>query len=640
MFAMHTRAKQIARGAADALRALRFPSVVAQSDGFNNFHVQRCFAAGPSFEYEPDYSKKHDIVRKSGVDVLHDPLYNKGTGFPHAERERLGVRGLLPPGTLSMERQAARVLDDYQYGRDFIDPSHVKDGGVTKDHTRQWKVLQELQDRNETLFYKVLLDNFSEMAPIVYTPTVGWACLNYHKLYRRPRGMFFSANDKNEMSAMIWNWPAQEVDAVVVTDGSRILGLGDLGLNGLGISIGKLDLYCAAAGFHPARVMPCVIDVGTDNEALRNDPMYMGLQHPRLQGDAYFEILDEFVEAVMSRWPKTVLQFEDFQLQYAHTLLQRYKHQHLVFNDDIQGTAATALAGVYGALKVQGTPAHGLTQQRIVVLGAGSAGMGVSTMMAQGMVKHGLDFEDAAKRFWILDKNGLITRKRPDDELSDVVRPFAAIGEDDIEGEDLLSVVKRVKPTILIGLSGAGPLFTAEVLTAMGACNERPIIFPMSNPTYRSECTSDDAQKYTGGRAIFASGSPQPDAQYEGRRICSSQANNMYIFPGLAMGAHLGQTGIITDMMMTAAAEALPKLIPQVDLDKGVVYPRLSNIRQISQHVAMDVIKIAAEEGHLSSVKAMRALANSDEALLHWIDAHMYKPKYNSLIRLPTGVLE
>lgn len=600
----------------------------------------RFFADQPTFPYEPEYGAKHDIVRKHGVDVLHDPLYNKGTGFPLSERERLGIRGLLPPGNLTMDRQAARVLDDYLYGRDYIDPSHIKDGGVTKEHTRQWKVLQELQDRNETLFYKVLLDNFTQMAPIVYTPTVGWACLNYHKLFRRPRGMYFSAQDKNEMAAMIWNWPAHEVDAIVVTDGSRILGLGDLGLNGLGISVGKLDLYCAAAGFHPARVLPCVIDVGTNNEALRNDSMYMGLNQPRLTGNAYYEILDEFVEAVMSRWPKAVLQFEDFQLSHAHPLLQRYKDQHLVFNDDIQGTAATALAGIYGALKVQGKPAHSLTQQRIVVLGAGSAGMGVSTMIAQGMVKHGLEYEDAAKQLWILDAKGLITKHRPAEELSDVQRPFAAVGDDDVEGESLIDTVKRVKPSILIGLAGAGPLFTPDVLRAMGECNERPIIFPMSNPTYRSECTSDGAQRYTGGRAIFASGSPQPDADYEGRRICSSQANNMYIFPGLAMGAHLGQTGTITDMMMTAAAEALPKLIPQVDLDKGVVYPRLSNIRQISQHVAMDVIKIAAEEGHLSSVKAMRALANSDEALLHWIDAHMYKPKYNSLIRLPTGVLE
>eukprot|EP00891_Asterochloris_glomerata_P006016 jgi/Astpho2/6016/Aster-03973 len=546
-----------------------------------------------------------------------------GTGFPYSERERLAIRGLLPPKVLSLERQARRVMEDYLYGRDYIDPSHVKDGGVTPDDTRKWKVLQELQDRNETLFYHLLVEHFVDMCRIIYTPTVGWACLNYHRLYRRPRGMYFSAADKGEMAAMIWNWHANDVDAIVVTDGSRILGLGDLGVNGLGISVGKLDLYVGAAGFHPRKVLPCVLDVGTNNEQLRKDPMYMGLDQARLEGDEYYQIVDEFMSAVSARWPHAVIQFEDFQLKHAHPLLQRYRHHHLMWNDDIQGTAATALAGIYGALTVQGKPLHTITQQQIVVIGAGSAGMGVTYMIAQAMVKHGLTFEEATHHFWILDANGLITRKRSD--ITSYVQPFARDDDVQHEGESLEQVVKRVKPTILIGLAGAGKLFTENVLKAMGELNERPIIFAMSNPTYRSECTAEEAQVATGGRAIFASGSPYPDCQIGDRTIACSQANNMYIFP---------------DMMLTAAAEALPALIPKEDLEKGVVYPPLRKIREISQHVAMDVIKIAAEDGHVHNSAAIKALAESDEALLEWISSKQFIPRYQSVVKLPTGVME
>jgi len=337
--------------------------------------------------------------------------------------------------------------------------------------------------------------------------------------------MYFSAADRGEMATMAYNWPSDCVDAIVVTDGSRILGLGDLGANGLGISIGKLDLYAAAGGFSPRRVLPCVIDVGTDNAALRNDPWYMGLKQPRLTGDAYYETMDEFVTAVMGRWPNAVLQFEDFSIHHAAPLLERYRYAHCAFNDDIQGTAATAVAGLLGAMAVKGLDASNLTEQKIVVVGAGSAGMGVSRMIVKGMVRHGISEEAAISRFHILDHAGLVTGSRS--EMDKRVAKFARKDAQSREGESLVEVVKRVKPTVLIGLSGAGRLFTKEALQAMAEVNDRPIIMPMSNPTSQMECLHDETQEACEGRAIYACGSPQPDVEYKGKLCPASQANNM-----------------------------------------------------------------------------------------------------------------
>ncbi|KAK9792672.1 hypothetical protein WJX73_006593 [Symbiochloris irregularis] len=608
-------------------------SLLSQVWGAESWVAVRC--AGT---YKPCENDTVSIVRKRGLDVLHDPIYNKGTAFPYSERERLGLRGLLPVKSLSMRMQVERWLDEFKYGRDYIDPANVKDEGITHEDCRRWKVLQELQDRNEQMFYHILLDSFEEMAPIIYTPTVGWACLNYHKLFRRPRGMYFSKLDRGEMAAMTYNWPSHEVDAIVVTDGSRILGLGDQGLNGLGISIGKLDLYVAAAGFHPRKVLPCVVDVGTDNVPLRADPLYMGIDSPRLKGDEYYDIMDEFVKAVMGRWPNAVLQFEDFSLQHAHPLLGRYRNHHLVFNDDIQGTAATACAGVYGALAVQGKLPPAIAEQRFVIVGAGSAGMGVTTMLSLCLIKHGQREQEARSQFWVLDAKGLITSERTD--LTAVVQPFARQDEESSEGETLLEVVKRVKPTVLVGLSGVGKLFTQEVLKAMGEAQEQPIIMAMSNPISRLECTHASAQAATGGRAIYMAGSPQGAVEQNGKTICCSQANNMYIFPGLALGAHLAKSGVVSDLMLTAASEALPKLIPEADRKLGKVYPPLANIRAISRRVAADVIKTAHSEGKLHSKSALRELLRGDDALLDWVESMMYKPQYDSLIHLPVGIME
>ncbi|KAG2502128.1 hypothetical protein HYH03_000618 [Edaphochlamys debaryana] len=589
--------------------------------------------------YAPSIKSPAYVVRKTGVDLLHDAWCNKGSAFPKAERDRLGLRGLLPPRGLTLELQASRFMDDYHHPRELIPPEDVKLGGVTSEMARRWKLLQELQDRNETLFYKVLFDHFVEMAPIIYTPTVGWVCVNYHKLYRRPRGMYFSAEDRGDMAAMVYNWPQADVQAIVVTDGSRILGLGDLGINGLGIPIGKLDLYCAAAGFSPSKVLPVVIDVGTNNEQLRNDPLYMGLPYPRITGADYYAIIDEFVAAAMSRWPNAVLQFEDFSIDHAKPLLERYRTHHLVFNDDIQGTAATALAGLYGALRVMGLPPSALAEQRVVCVGAGSAGMGVVKMICAGMQKQGLSPEKAAGNFWVLDVGGLITSARPD--VPDYVKPFARYSPRH-EGESLLDVVKRVKPTILLGLAGAGRLFTEEVLQAMneGCPQQRPIIFPMSNPTSKMECTAEDAFRVTQGRAIVASGSPQaPVTLPDGATVRASQANNMYIFPGIALGAFLGQTRIITDRMLMATAEELPKLIAAEELAKGQVYPRLEDIREITVSVATAVANAAGDEGRLRG-RLREKWAQGDEAMRSYIASSMFLPQYSPLVHLQRGIDE
>ena len=584
----------------------------------------------PSFDYHPTDWLDVARVRGTGLDVLHDPVFNKGTGHDLEERERLGLRGLLPACVLTMEQQIERCMERYSYGHDYISHEEELSGGIRHDDLRKWHVLQELQDRNETLFYRLLLENFVEMAPVIYTPVVGHVCRYYHKLYRRPRGMTFTAADRGEMSTMVYNWPSNEVDAIVVTDGSRILGLGDLGANGLGIPIGKLDLYVVAGGFNPGRVMPCVIDVGTDNEALRNDPWYIGLRQPRLRGDEYYSLIDEFVTAVMGRWPNAVLQFEDFSIQHAHTLLERYRYSHCVFNDDIQGTAATAVAGLLGAMKVLGHGPQALADQKFVVVGAGSAGMGVVRMIAQAMVMYGLSQEEAASKFHVLDANGLITSERHD--LEPHVAPFARKDEESKDGEALVHVIRRTRPTALIGLAGAGRLFTPEALKLMGDINERPIIFPMSNPTSKMECTFEDAIKYTDGRAIFASGSPQDDTEVNGKQYSSSQANNMYIFPGLGFGAFLSCGNIVSDHMLMAAAQALPNMITEKESRHSKVFPNMRNIREISLHIACETIKAAAEEGHINNPALIRALGKGEESLRRYIRNRMFYPEYKSLV--------
>jgi len=551
-------------------------------------------------------------IKKWGMEVLHDPWYTKGTAFTAAERDRLGLRGLLPPRVVPFEKQVERIMNEYEESfpeqRKHESAEVIAKSGVTPEMIRKFNTLQALQNRNETLFYRVLLDNFKHMIPIIYTPTVGWACQHYAEIFRRPRGMYFSAEDRGEMAAMCANWPAEEVDAIVVTDGSRILGLGDLGVSGMGISVGKLNCYVVAAGFHPHRVLPVCLDVGTNNEKFLKDPMYLGLQHKRLQGQAYLDIVDEFLAAVTARWPGVLVQFEDFSHHNALMLLERYRRHRLVFNDDIQGTAATVLAGVYGALAVQHRPASDITKLRFCCAGAGSAGTGVINLIHRAMVKHGLPHDEAWRNFWVCDADGLITRARAAAAAAEAA-PSAAMRhlaeyarpEEELEGLSLGEAARRASPSVLLGLSGVGQLFTAELMREVAesasVAGLRPLIFPLSNPTSNSETTPQQAQDATKGQAIVATGSPFPDVEIEGKLCKSNQGNNVYIFPGLALGAVLSKTSMVTDSMIFAASEALAALIPKEALEKGQCFPDLENPRAISARVALAVISEAVSEG-------------------------------------------
>merc|ERR1719219_2049397 len=481
------------------------------------------------------------------------------------------------------------------------------------------------------------------MAPIIYTPTVGWACSHFSHLYRRPRGLYISADDKGEMASMVYNWEHDEVDAVVVTDGSRVLGLGDLGIGGLGISIGKLDLYVAAGGFHPKRVLPVVLDVGINNEALRKDPRYLGMREARLEGDDYYSLIDEFMAAIKLRWPTALVQFEDFQSKHAIKLLMRYKKEYLMFNDDIQGTAATVLAGLYGAMKVRGLAPADLKNQVFVVAGAGSAGSGVMLTIRNAIIRrHGLTKEEANRRFYIIDQDGLITKGRKNlAEMEDLFYDLSSFAVDDtsLEGLSLIDTINRVKPNVLIGLSAVGGLFNKEVLTAMNQNEAPPIIFPLSNPTSRSECTAKQAQEATGGRCIFASGTGFDDVEIDGKVIASSQCNNRYIFPGLALGAALGQTGVVTNAMINRAAEALVELIKEDDLKIKATFPRKVEIREIAAHIAARVFEQAVEENLKIGNKVM--LDHFDQGgmaqLKEYIYSKMWYPNYKPLVYVPPG---
>mmetsp|Transcript_522 Transcript_522/g.1864 ORF Transcript_522/g.1864 Transcript_522/m.1864 type:complete len:584 (+) Transcript_522:72-1823(+) len=459
-----------------------------------------------------------NVVATRGVNIMHDPWWNKGTAFSEAERDRLALRGLLPPRVTTMEDQILRIMEDYRTRN--------------TNALGRWRMLRSLHERNETLYYTILCNNVARMAPIIYTPTVGEACEKYSELFRRSRGMYFSAKDLPEFHAMVHNWPSEHVDVVCVTDGSRVLGLGDLGIQGMGISIGKLDLYVAAGGIHPSRILPVAIDVGTDNETLRQDPFYLGLNQPRLQGEEYFRVVDGFMEAIFNRWPRCLVQFEDFQTRYAKRLLNRYKGIYRVFNDDIQGTASVALAGLLSAFSAQGGE---LRKKKVLIAGAGSAGVGVASVLARAMAQESEGFGGATgfENIYMLDKDGLITesRKMPDDVMLFAKRHSTENGIR--EGLSLEETIRLIKPDALLGLSTVGGLFSENVLKAMKDSTERPIVMPLSNPTANAECTAKEVFSVVGAQAIFASGSPFDDVSLPGGNIGhANQGNNMYLFPG------------------------------------------------------------------------------------------------------------
>ncbi|CAD6213120.1 unnamed protein product [Miscanthus lutarioriparius] len=577
------------------------------------------------------------IVHKRGNDILHDPWYNKDTAFPMTERDRLGLRGLLPPRVMSSEQQYERFINSF---RSLEHNTRGEPDSIVA--LAKWRILNRLHDRNETLYYRVLIDNIKDFAPIIYTPTVGLVCENYSGLFRRPRGMYFSAKDKGEMMSMIYNWPAEKVDMIVVTDGSRILGLGDLGVQGIGIPIGKLDVYVAAAGINPQKVLPIMLDVGTNNQKLLEDKLYLGLRQPRLEGEEYLAVVDEFMEAVHARWPKAVVQFEDFQMKWAFGTLQRYRNRFCMFNDDVQGTAGVALAGLLGAVRAQGRPLQDFTNQKIVVVGAGSAGIGVLSMAKQAMLRMpGIHRTgEGHNQFWVLDKDGLITKARKD--LDSAVARFArGFGPDEVpdlpEGASLVEVVKKVKPHVLLGLSGVGGIFNEEVLKAMKESDSpRPAVFAMSNPTTKAECTPDDVFKHVGENAIFASGSPFSDVSLgNGKTGYANQANNMYLFPGIGLGALLSGARHISDGMLQAAAECLASYITDDEIRKGILFPSVSSIRHITAQVGAAVVRAAVAEDLAEGccdVGPRELGSMSESEAVDYVARKMWYPIYSPLV--------
>jgi len=532
-----------------------------------------------------------------GVDWLHNPVFNKGTAFTEAERDALGLRGLLPPHVQTMDEQVARVMSNFR--------------SKSSDIERYIQMIA-LQDRNETLFYRVLMDHLEEMMPIVYTPTVGKACQEFGHIFRRSRGFYISSNDGGQIEKILQNWPTRDVRVIVVTDGERILGLGDLGASGMGIPIGKLSLYTACAGINPAQCLPITIDVGTDNETMLADPLYTGLRQKRIRGEAYDLLIEEFMAAVGKVFPGVLVQFEDFGNSNAFRLLKRYRDRICTFNDDIQGTGSVALAGILSALRITGKK---MADQRVLLLGAGEAGMGIAENIVAYLVEEGMSEAEARKRCWFVDSKGLIVKRR--DGLTEHKLHFA---HDHAPCADLTTAVKAIKPTMLIGVSGQPKTFTAEIIQAMGEYNQHPVIFALSNPTSKAECTAEEAYTLTGGRAIFASGSPFPTMTLNGKKLVPGQGNNAYIFPGVGLGVVSTGARRVTDSMFIQAARTLASLIRDEELAEGRVYPSLNRIHEVSHAIAMAV----AEEVY---AKNLTNEPRPDD-LAAFLSAQMFKPVY------------
>ena len=537
----------------------------------------------------------------TGVALLRDPVLNKDAAFTEKEREILGIRGLLPARVQTMEEQVLRTLENFR-GK----PNDIE----------KYVFMISLQERNKTLFYRVVMDYIEEMMGIIYTPTVGQACLEYGHIFRRPRGIFISAKDRGRMPELLRNWPYQDIRIIVVTDGERILGLGDLGADGMGIPVGKLALYTACAGIHPSLSLPVTLDVGTENEDLLNDPLYIGLKQRRLRGAAYDDFLEEFIIAVEEVFPRTLIQFEDFANLNAFRLLERYRERILTFNDDIQGTAAMTLAGLLSALRITGGK---LGDQRFLFVGAGEAGLGAGDLTVAAMVDKGLSVEEARQRCWFADSKGLVVKGRSD--LSGRKLRYAHDHEF-ISG--LQEVVETLKPAAIIGVSGKQGLFARPVLEAMARVNERPIVFALSNPTSRSECTAVEAYTWTGGRAIFASGSPFDPVILDGKKLAPAQGNNVYIFPGLGLGAIACGARHVPEEMFFVAAKALASEVSAGDLEQGSVYPPLARIREVSATIAAAVVEVAYRRGLATNPKPEDIPAS--------LKSLMYEPKYQSYV--------
>jgi malate dehydrogenase (oxaloacetate-decarboxylating)(NADP+) len=514
--------------------------------------------------------KEHPI----GYGVLRDPRLNKGTAFTEAQRRKYRLEGLLPPAVTNIELQAAR--------------RHTEIANLGDD-LQKYLVLSDLQARNETLFYAVLMADPATYMPLVYTPTVGEACQKFGHIFREARGMFLPISSRGRVREILGNWPEEEVRFIVVTDGERILGLGDLGAGGMGIPLGKLALYTACAGVPPQYCLPVVLDVGTNNPVLHDDPLYLGLRQNRVRGEEYMAFIDEFVDAVQSLHPKCCIQWEDFANINAVPILERYRDKICTFNDDIQGTAGVALAGIFAALRITGQK---LPEQRFLFLGAGSAATGIAELISLALAVEGIDLAEARKRNALFDINGLIVTSRTD--LADFQKPFA---QDRPAVSSFVEAVKAVRPTGIIGVSTVPKLFTREVIHAMAEINERPIIFPYSNPTSRSECTAEEAYRWSGGRAVFASGSPFPPVEIAGRHFVPGQGNNVYIFPAMGMAVFATEATRVTEEMFIVAAQAVAEQVTEENLAAGLIYPPQSRILEASLHVAERIAACIFDNG-------------------------------------------
>ena len=514
-------------------------------------------------------------ILPTGYALLTNSLLNKGTAFIERERDVLGLRGLLPPRVFTIEEQLGRVYGNYRRKTDALE---------------KYIFLTTLQNRNETLFYRLVQEHAEEMIPIIYTPTVGQACLEYGAIFRRSRGLYISIRDRGRVTEILRHWPHTDVRMIVVTDGERILGLGDLGAQGMGIPVGKLSLYTACAGLHPYYCLPITLDVGTDNLKLHEDPLYIGINQKRVRGAEYDAFIAEFVSAVQQTYPKALLQWEDFGNTNAFRLLRQYREQICSFNDDIQGTAAVGLAGIIAGLRLTGGQ---LRDQQLLFFGAGEAGTGIADLVVAAFQDEGLSVAEAKSHCWFVDSQGLVVRGRPG-QLAEHKEPYA---HEHAPLATLAEAVEAVRPTALIGVSGQARSFTREIVSRMARLNQRPIIFALSNPTSKAECTAEEAYQWTDGRAVFASGSPFPPVSIGGQTHVPGQGNNVYIFPGVGLGALVCEAARITDGMFLTAARTLASLVSDDDLALGRVYPAISRIREVSVQIATAVADEAHREG-------------------------------------------
>ena len=540
-------------------------------------------------------------TRLRGAGLLRDPHQNKFTGFTEAERMELKLEGLLPERIESLDIQVRRVLMQLEQRTSSLD---------------KYLYLSELQDIDETLFYKVLTTDPARMLPLVYTPTVGDACLQFSHIMRRPKGLYLSINRKGHVREILRNWPGRDVRFIVVTSGERILGLGDLGADGMGIPAGKLALYTACAGVPPQLSIPIVVDCGTNNKKLLRDPFYTGLRQPRPSAIELDAFVEEFVTAVQEVFPDCCIQFEDWGRADAFRLLARYRGRVCCFNDDIQGSGAVVLAGILSALRVTG---GSLVDQNFLFLGAGSAGVGIADLLTELMVTEGIPAERARARIWLFNRTGLVESGR--DDLTDFQRRYA---HHHASTRDFVAAIDSLKPTMIIGVSTVAKAFNQRVIETMARINRRPIIFALSNPTSRSECTAEEAYQWSAGRAVFASGSPFAPVQYANRRLVPGQCNNLYIFPAMGLAIYATRAKRVTDEMFLAAARALAERVTPADLETGLVYPPQTAIFETEMHIALRIAEVIFAEG--------LARVEKPPDLGAFIKSQVYKPEYQNLI--------